>query len=394
MELLIFIDCLRRASALRITTVIPYFGYARQDRKDEGRVPITAKLVANLLTTAGANRVLTCDLHAAQIQGFFDIPVDNLSAEPVITSFFESINDGNLVLVSPDIGNMKRARVYADVCPAILRKNPNVEITYFDMDSPLSDHKSLFARAQSYGDRFRWINPQHSGRDDGFIITQLKEIVKERFSLENKILVFDTLKKFCYMIGKDSVRNFFKLLRQLNALGATIILPAHANKYRQDGLLVPEGVGDVTSDTDNLIILERIPAEGGQYASTIVDPDKHAKVRGLFEPITFFIEKGTREVSAVKEYIKPPDLSFNPQSSAKISDDEIATGIRNYLTGKPGHVPQKELLSTLQKEGLPYHRTRGVLESLSVPEKEASFHGQVFFSTGLHNSKRYAVYGE
>lgn len=114
LELLIYIDCLRRASAKRITAVIPYFGYARQDRKDEGRVPITAKLVANLITVAGANRVLTLDLHAAQVQGFFDIPVDNLSAEPVITAFFESLDLGPITLVSPDIGNAKRARVYAD----------------------------------------------------------------------------------------------------------------------------------------------------------------------------------------------------------------------------------------------------------------------------------------
>jgi ribose-phosphate pyrophosphokinase len=113
-ELLIFIDCLKRASAERITAVIPYFGYARQDRKDEGRVPITAKLVANLLTIAGANRILTVDLHAAQIQGFFDIPVDNLSAEPVFTAYFAAIELGPVTLVSPDIGNAKRARVYAD----------------------------------------------------------------------------------------------------------------------------------------------------------------------------------------------------------------------------------------------------------------------------------------
>ncbi len=114
MELLIFIDCLRRASADRITAVVPYFGYARQDRKDEGRVPITAKLVANLLTVAGVNRVLTLDLHAAQIQGFFDIPVDNLSAQPVIMAFFESLGVDNLTVVSPDIGNAKQARVYAE----------------------------------------------------------------------------------------------------------------------------------------------------------------------------------------------------------------------------------------------------------------------------------------
>lgn len=114
MELLIFIDCLRRASATRITAVIPYFGYARQDRKDEGRVPITAKLVANMIAVAGAQRVLTIDLHAAQIQGFFDIPVDHMSARPVITAFLEQLDCGPLVLVSPDVGNAKQARVYAE----------------------------------------------------------------------------------------------------------------------------------------------------------------------------------------------------------------------------------------------------------------------------------------
>jgi ribose-phosphate pyrophosphokinase len=113
MELLIFIDCARRASAERITAVVPYFGYARQDRKDEGRVPITAKLVANLITTAGADRVLTCDLHAAQVQGFFDVPVDNLYSEPVMNRYWSQQNLQDLVLVSPDVGHAKRARVYA-----------------------------------------------------------------------------------------------------------------------------------------------------------------------------------------------------------------------------------------------------------------------------------------
>jgi ribose-phosphate pyrophosphokinase len=113
LELLIFIDCARRASAQRVTAVMPYFGYARQDRKDEGRVPITAKLVANLIATAGADRVLTVDLHAAQIQGFFDIPVDNLLAEPVLSRYWAGKKLPDLVLVSPDVGNVKRARVYA-----------------------------------------------------------------------------------------------------------------------------------------------------------------------------------------------------------------------------------------------------------------------------------------
>ncbi len=112
-ELLIYLDCLRRASASRITAVIPYFGYARQDRKDEGRVPITAKLVANLITTAGANRVLAIDLHAAQVQGFFDIPLDHLSGELVLSKYFRDKKIDNLTVISPDVGNMRIASRYA-----------------------------------------------------------------------------------------------------------------------------------------------------------------------------------------------------------------------------------------------------------------------------------------
>jgi len=117
MELLIFIDCLKRASANRVTIVAPYFGYARQDRKDEGRVPITAKLVANLITAAGADRVLAVDLHAAQLQGFFDLPVDHLSATPVFLDYFQSIRDEltDLCLVSPDVGNVKVAEKMANL---------------------------------------------------------------------------------------------------------------------------------------------------------------------------------------------------------------------------------------------------------------------------------------
>lgn len=113
MELLIMIDAMRRASANRITAVIPYFGYARQDRKDQPRVPITAKLVANLLTTSGANRVLTMDLHAGQIQGFFDIPVDHLFSVGVFVDYFSKMNVKDLITVSPDVGSIKMARAYA-----------------------------------------------------------------------------------------------------------------------------------------------------------------------------------------------------------------------------------------------------------------------------------------
>lgn len=115
MELFIWIDTLRRASANRVTAVVPYFGYARQDRKDEGRTPITAKLVANLLERSGADRVVSVDLHAAQVQGFFDIPVDHLSASPVLIKWVKSLKLQNRVFVSPDVGNVKRAQVYANI---------------------------------------------------------------------------------------------------------------------------------------------------------------------------------------------------------------------------------------------------------------------------------------
>ena len=120
MELAIMIDAARRASASRITAVLPFYGYARQDRKDQPRVPITAKLVANLLVASGANRVLTMDLHAQQIQGFFDIPVDHLYALPVFAEYLTQLKlENDLVVYSPDVGGMKMAAAYADIlrCP-------------------------------------------------------------------------------------------------------------------------------------------------------------------------------------------------------------------------------------------------------------------------------------
>lgn len=115
MELLIMMDAARRASAQRITAVLPFYGYARQDRKDQPRVPITAKLVANLLVTSGANRVLTMDLHAPQIQGFFDIPVDHLYASSVFYDYLRAFKDENLIVLSPDVGGIKMASAYANM---------------------------------------------------------------------------------------------------------------------------------------------------------------------------------------------------------------------------------------------------------------------------------------
>jgi ribose-phosphate pyrophosphokinase len=131
MELLVMLDAAKRASARRVTAVLPYFGYARQDRKDQPRAPITAKLVANVITVAGADRALTMDLHSAQIQGFFDIPLDHLYAAPVLIEHFSKLNIPNLVVVAPDIGSVKMARAYA--------KRLGAELALVDKRRPKAD---------------------------------------------------------------------------------------------------------------------------------------------------------------------------------------------------------------------------------------------------------------
>jgi ribose-phosphate pyrophosphokinase len=141
MELLLMIDALKRASARRITAVIPYFGYARQDRKDKPRVPISSKLVADLLTTAGADRALIVDLHAPQLQGFFNIPVDHLFGSPVLVSYFKELNLPKLTVVSPDAGGVERARFFAkkmDAALAIVDKR-RVEVNVAEVMHVIGD---------------------------------------------------------------------------------------------------------------------------------------------------------------------------------------------------------------------------------------------------------------
>jgi ribose-phosphate pyrophosphokinase len=135
MELLILADALKRASAKRITAVVPYYGYARQDRKSEPRVPITARLVANLFATAGVTRVLTMDLHAGQIQGFFDIPVDHLYGAPVLLSYFKEKKLNDIVIVSPDAGGVERARSFA--------KHFNADLAIVDKRRPRPNEASI-----------------------------------------------------------------------------------------------------------------------------------------------------------------------------------------------------------------------------------------------------------
>ncbi len=148
MELLLIIDAMRRASAARITAVIPYYGYARQDRKDQPRVPISAKLVANLLVAAGTSRVLTMDLHAQQIQGFFDIPVDHLYSAPVLVKYLREKNFKDLVVVSPDPGGMKMAYAYSRMLNAGLaivakQRKSAIEVDSYNLVGDVSDKTAV-----------------------------------------------------------------------------------------------------------------------------------------------------------------------------------------------------------------------------------------------------------
>jgi ribose-phosphate pyrophosphokinase len=145
MELLVITDALRRASAKRITAVMPYYGYARQDRKSEPRVPITSKLIANLITAAGVSRVLAMDLHAAQIQGFFDIPVDHLYAMPVVLDYFKKKNLKDVVVVSPDAGGVERARAFA--------KRLNADLAIVDKRRPRANEAEIMNVIGDVGDR-------------------------------------------------------------------------------------------------------------------------------------------------------------------------------------------------------------------------------------------------
>jgi ribose-phosphate pyrophosphokinase len=139
LELLLMIDAMKRSSADRITAVIPYYGYARQDRKDQPRVPISAKLIANLIVTSGASRVLTVDLHAEQIQGFFDIPVDHLYATPVLIDYFSKTDLADLVVVAPDTGRANRARGFAK------RLGDNIPIAVIDKRRPEQDQAEVIS---------------------------------------------------------------------------------------------------------------------------------------------------------------------------------------------------------------------------------------------------------
>ncbi|MHC4952513.1 MAG: ribose-phosphate diphosphokinase [Planctomycetota bacterium] len=236
LELVLLIDALRRASAERITAVVPYFGYARQDRKDEGRVPISAKAVANMLTSVGIDRVLCIDLHAAQLQGFFDIPVDHLYAGPVFKRHFRRLNIPDLTVVAPDVGSSKLARGYAKRLHAGLAivdkrrvsdrdtevmsvigdvKSRNV-LLVDDMISTAGSITQAATTVRELGAKSVFLAATHAVLS-GNAMERLDEAVIE------KLIVTDTI-----VLPKDKSRPYIKVLSVARMLGEAIIRIHHA----------------------------------------------------------------------------------------------------------------------------------------------------------------------
>lgn len=301
---------------------------------------------------------------------------------------------GQILAIIAKSGGGKSTIFFDFVTPWIIAHHDNMTVFYFDCDSPASDHDRMLRKAEEIGPRFQWINPLTHGKGPEVLVDALKEFVASGERLDDAFFVLDTLKKFIDMLDKKSVKPFFSLLRQLTALGATIALLGHANKHRDnDGNLVFEGVNDVMSDTDALIVFERVKsADGGIDVTTICDPDKGAKVRGLYKPMSFHVAPD-RTVTLCQDVVPVPDYSKDAAKRGRLTEEEIQERIREYLEEQDGVVRQKQIIDDFKDEpGASFHAVRKVLCAFAVPEYEATVPGQIFVRAGgLFNQKLYGV---
>lgn len=305
--------------------------------------------------------------------------------------FINLMIKNQIVVFVAKSGGGKTTISFFFVAPYLVQHH-DMTVFYFDLDSPASDHKRMFEHAGKVGTKFKWINPLTHGKGPEVIQEALEDFVKAGERLDDVVFFFDTLKKFIDMLDKKSVKPFFSLLRQLTSLGATIALLGHANKHRgTDGNLVFEGVGDVMSDSDALLFFERIsnPDETVDI-TTICDPDKGAKVRGLYKPITFHIDKD-RTVT-MKQIVTPvPDFSPGNAKKDKLTEEDILEMVVDYLKDMDRPISQSAIVNAFQGEKVGVNRFRGVLNACAVPEIEA-IHGQLYCTDGgTFNKKLYGV---
>ena len=331
-------------------------------------------------------------------------PRDRLSALTVQEDYVAMIGNetwlfrnliikNQIVVIIAKSGGGKTTINFDFVAPWIIEHH-GMSAYYFDLDSAASDHTRMLQRAQEMGPKFKWVNPLTHGKGSDELMEILKDFVASGERLDDSVIWFDTMKKFVDMLDKKSVKPFFNLMRQLAALGATVVLLAHANKYRgADGNLVFEGVNDVQADADAMIFLERIKDPSGDlYISTVCDPDKGAKVRGLYEPITFHIAKD-RIVTLCEKFIPLPDWQPGNAKRDMLTEEDIQERVREYLMEQSDLVKQTDVIDALKGEaGMSYHRIRSVLIACAVPEHEATKPGQIYcVDGGQFNRKLYGI---
>lgn len=295
----------------------------------------------------------------------------------------------HIVTIIAESGGGKTTYFYQYVAPELAKQG--FKVWYIDADSPPSEHKGMKAIAVKHG--FKFLNPDanQGTSTEGLLIT-LKDIADAEADLTDWVFIFDTLKKMADLLQKNSVKQFYALCRKLAAKGATIILLGHANKYRdKEGHLIFEGVGDVKSDSDELIIFESRPNQnGGIDVTTVVDPNKGAKVRGIFKPISFHISV-ERKITFYNAPLQLPDLTTT--GTLKATNNEILAATEEYLSEWGVPVKQKELVKhvatvTSSSQG----RVRALIIQNSEPIGAAQMKGMRFvYSKGGRNTLYYEL---
>lgn len=295
----------------------------------------------------------------------------------------------HVIVIVAMSGGGKTTYFYWYVAPLLAGKGYTV--VYLDNDSPTSDHPAMREFAERHG--FQFLNP------DANVGTSIEELKQTLFEIANAdsdlskwVFVFDTLKKFNDMMSKSEIKEFFKLARKLTARGATVVLLAHANKYPSpEGFLIPEGTGDVRSDTDDLILFERTTnANGGIDITTVCDPDRNAKVRGIFKPFSFHISPD-REITFYKDALAIPDPTQT--AAPKATDDEILTAATEFLKEMAEPVAQQAILTHVcDLTGAGQKRVRALITRHSEREDSPVKKGcRFWFAVGTNNRFSYRL---
>ena len=311
--------------------------------------------------------------------------VDKLGKEEFL--YPNLITKSHVVTVIAMPGGAKTTFLYYAVSPYIAKEG--FKVWYIDMDSPASDHKRMKETADLHG--FEFINPDvNPGTTVDSLLKTLRDIADSHADLTGWVLIFDTLKKIADLMSKASVKEIYQLARKLANLGATVVLLGHANKYRdKENNLVFEGTGDVRADTDELIYFERITnPNGGIDVTTVVDPDRGAKVRGIFKSISFHVSE-SREITFYENPLPVIDRTIT--ATPKATDDNILDACLKYLRSRGEPVVQRQLVQhTADQTGAGEGRVRKLIVQNSEPSDPLTYTGKpIVYLVGEKNAHFY-----